>query len=106
MALASLAEMAGFDYTSRVCNGSSMVRAQIVLDEATAQKLHVVSERSRKSMSEIVRQALVFYFQHREPDTSWFGSLRPAKGKRISHDWEDIRKSVAAGHKREGKRYR
>jgi hypothetical protein len=91
-----------------------MVRAQIVLDEATAQKLHVVSERSRKSMSEIVRQALVFYFQHREPDVSWFGSLHPSKvgptkGERtkpISHDWEDIRRSVAAGHKREGKRYR
>lgn len=90
-----------------------MVRAQIVLDEATAQKLHAVSERSQKSMSEIVRQALVFYFQHREPDTSWFGALhpskvRPRKGastKQVSHDWDDIQRSVAAARKREGKRW-
>lgn len=90
-----------------------MVRAQIVLDEATAQKLRAVSEGSHVSMSEIVRAALVFYFQHREPDTSWFGSLhpskvRPRKGaptKPVSHDWDDIQRSVAAGHKREGKRW-
>jgi hypothetical protein len=80
-----------------------MVRAQIVLDEATAQKLHVVSERSHMSMSEIVRQALAFYFQHREPDTSWIGSLRPRKGRRISHDWQDIQQSVAAGRARDSK---
>ena len=53
-------------------------------------------------MSEIVRQALVFYFEHREPDTSWIGSLRPKK--HVSHELADIRASVAAGRKRERKR--
>ena len=79
-----------------------MIRAQIVLDEPTADRLRVVSEHSHASMSEIVRKALVFYFEHREPDTAWIGSLRPAK--RISHDLDDIRASVAAGRKRERKR--
>jgi hypothetical protein len=53
-------------------------------------------------MSEIVRQALVFYFEHRDPDTSWIGSLHPKK--RVGHNWADIQASVAAGRKREGKR--
>ncbi len=78
-----------------------MIRAQIVLDEPTANRLRVVSEHSHASMSEIVREALVFYFEHREPDTSWVGSLRPKKG--VSHDLDDIRASVAAGRKRERK---
>jgi hypothetical protein len=79
-----------------------MIRSQIVLDEPTADRLRIVSERSHLSMSEIVRQALVFYFEHRDPDTSWIGSLRPKK--RVSHDWSDIQASVEAGMKREGKR--
>jgi hypothetical protein len=79
-----------------------MIRAQIVLDEPTADRLRIVSEHSHASMSEIVRQALVFYFDHREPDTSWIGSLRPKK--RVSHDWSDIRASIEAGRAREGKR--
>jgi Arc/MetJ-type ribon-helix-helix transcriptional regulator len=78
-----------------------MIRAQIVLDEPTADRLRVVSKHSHASMSEIVRQALVFYFEHREPDTSWVGSLRPKK--RVSHELDDIRASVAAGRKRERK---
>lgn len=79
-----------------------MIRAQIVLDEPTVHRLRVVSEQSHASMSEIVRQALVFYFDHREPDTSWIGSLRPKK--HVSHELTDIRASVAAGRKRERKR--
>jgi hypothetical protein len=79
-----------------------MVRAQIVLDEPTADRLRVVSERSHASMSEIVRQALVFYFEHREPDLSWIGSLTPKK--RVSHELSDIRASVAAGRRREVRR--
>lgn len=79
-----------------------MVRSQIVLDEPTADRLRIVSERSHASMSEVVRQALVFYFEHREPDTSWIGALRPAK--RVSHDLTDIRASVAAGRRRGAKR--
>jgi len=53
-------------------------------------------------MSEIVRQALAFYFEHRDPDTSWIGSLRPKK--RVSHHWSDIQASVEAGMKRERNR--
>jgi Arc/MetJ-type ribon-helix-helix transcriptional regulator len=79
-----------------------MIRSQIVLDEPTADRLRVVSQQSHASMSEIVRQALVFYFEHREPDTSWIGSLRPKK--HVSHELADIRASVAAGRKRERKR--
>jgi hypothetical protein len=79
-----------------------MIRAQIVLDEPTADRLRIVSEHSHSSMSEIVRQALVFYFEHRDPDTSWIGSLHPKK--RVGHNWADIQASVAAGRKREGKR--
>jgi Arc/MetJ-type ribon-helix-helix transcriptional regulator len=78
-----------------------MVRAQIVLDEPTADRLRVVSERSHASMSEVVRQALVFYFEHRKPDTAWIGSLKPKR--KVSHDLDDIRGSVAAGRRREGK---
>jgi hypothetical protein len=76
-----------------------MVRAQIVLDEPTANRLRSVSEQSHASMSEIVRLALVFYFENREPDASWIGSLRPKK--HFCHDLDDIRASVAAGRKRE-----
>ena len=79
-----------------------MIRSQIVLDEPTADRLRVVSQQSHASMSEIVRQALVFYFEHREPDTSWIGSLRPKN--HVSHELADIRASVAAGRKRERKR--
>ena len=79
-----------------------MIRSQIVLDEPTADRLRVVSQQSHASMTEIVRQALVFYFEHREPDTSWIGSLRPKK--HVSHELADIRASVAAGRKRERKR--
>jgi Arc/MetJ-type ribon-helix-helix transcriptional regulator len=75
-----------------------MIRSQIVLDEPTAHQLRRISEHTHSSMSDIVRQALAFYFQHREPDTAWIGSLRPTK--RISHDLDDIRASVAAGHRR------
>jgi hypothetical protein len=53
-------------------------------------------------MSEIVRKALVVYFEQREPDLGWIGSLKPAKRK--SHDLADIRASVAAGHRRERRR--
>ena len=86
-----------------------MIRAQIVLDEPIADQLRAVSEHSHASMSEIVRQALVFYFEHREPDTSWIGSLRPKlrsknqDDKQISHDLNDIRASVAMARKRETK---
>jgi len=79
-----------------------MVRAQIVLDEPTADRLRIASEQSHASMSEIVRQALVFYFEHREPDVSWIGSLKPQR--RVSHDLDAIRNSVGAGRKRDGKR--
>ena len=79
-----------------------MVRAQIVLDEPTADRLRAVSEHSHSSMSEIVRQALVFYFEHREPDVSWIGSLKPRRG--ISHALDDLRTSVAAGRRRETRR--
>jgi Ribbon-helix-helix protein, copG family len=82
-----------------------MIRAQIVLDEPTADRLRVVSENSNASMSEIVRQALMFYFEHREPDASWIGSLRSKTQPKmpVSHDLADIRASVAAGRKRERK---
>lgn len=79
-----------------------MVRAQIVLDEPTADRLRIASEQSHASMSEIVRQALVLYFEHREPDVSWIGSLKSKL--RVSHDLTTIRNSVAAGRKRDGKR--
>lgn len=79
-----------------------MVRAQIVLDEQTADRLRAVSERSQASMSEIVRKALVFWLDHREPDTEWIGSLKPKR--KVSHDLDAIRASVAAGRKRESRR--
>ncbi|MDX2055366.1 MAG: ribbon-helix-helix protein, CopG family [Polyangiaceae bacterium] len=79
-----------------------MVRAQIVLDESTAEQLKIASERGQASMSEIVRQALAFYFEHRKPDTSWIGSLAPRK--HVSHDLADIRASVEKARKREAKR--
>jgi len=78
-----------------------MVRAQIVLDEPTADRLRAVSESSHASMSEIVRQALTLYFEQREPDTAWIGSLKPKS--KISHDLNDIRASVEAGRRREGR---
>lgn len=76
-----------------------MIRAQIVLDEETAERLRAVSDRTEASMSEIVRKALVFWLDQREPDLAWIGSLKP-KRKR-SHDLEAIRASVVAGRKRE-----
>ena len=76
-----------------------MVRAQIVLDEPTAEQLRALSVRSNSSMSDLVRQALVFWFENRVPDTAWVGSLRPKR--KVSHRLDDIRKSVAAGRKRE-----
>lgn len=79
-----------------------MVRSQIVLDEPTAERLRAVSERSGASMSEVVREALAFYFAQREPDTAWIGSLRPHTA--VSHDLDDIRASVAAARRRESKR--
>ena len=79
-----------------------MVRAQIVLDEPTADRLRAVSTQSDESMSEIVRRALVFWFEHREPDTTWVGSLKPARP--VSHDLGEIRASVGAGRKREARR--
>ena len=79
-----------------------MIRAQIVLDEPVADQLRTVSSRTGASMSEIVRKALVVYFEQREPDLGWIGSLKPAKRK--SHDLADIRASVAAGHRRERRR--
>jgi hypothetical protein len=79
----------------------AMVRARIVLDQPTAERLRAASEQSHASMSEIVRQALIFYFENREPDVSWIGSLKPKH--RVSHDHDSIRNSVVAGRKR-GKR--
>ena len=79
-----------------------MVRAQIVLDERTAERLRAVSERTDESMSEIVRRALVFWFEHEDPDVTWVGSLK-AKRK-VSHDLDAIRVSVAAGRKKETRR--
>lgn len=79
-----------------------MIRAQIVLDEPIADQLRAVSTQSGSSMSEIVRQALVVYFDQREPDMSWIGALKP-KGRK-SHKLSDIRASVEAGRKREAKR--
>ncbi len=76
-----------------------MVRAQIVLDEPTAEQLRAVSVRSKSSMSEVVRRALVFWFENREPDTTWVGSLKPKR--KFSHRLSDIHKSIAAGRKRE-----
>jgi Arc/MetJ-type ribon-helix-helix transcriptional regulator len=80
-----------------------MIRSQIVLDEPIADQLRVVSSQSGASMSEIVRQALVAYFNQREPNLSWVGSLRQPAGRK-SHDLTDIRAGVAAGRKREAKR--
>ncbi len=79
-----------------------MVRAQIVLDESTAEQLRIASKHGQGSMSEIVRQALAFYFQQRKPDTAWIGSLVPAK--HASHALADIRASVAKARKREVRR--
>ena len=53
-------------------------------------------------MSEVVRRALVFWFENREPDTAWVGSLGPRR--KLSHRLSDIRKSVVAGRKRERRR--
>ena len=78
-----------------------MIRAQIVLDEPIADQLRTASSQTGSSMSEIVRRALVVYFEQREPDLGWIGSLKPAKQK--SHDLADIRASVAAGRKRESR---
>ncbi len=74
-----------------------MLRAQIVLDEATATRLRLMSEKSNVSMSEVVRRALGHYFDRQSPDTSWIGSLSPKRP--ISHELEDIRASVAAARK-------
>jgi hypothetical protein len=87
-----------------VCKLMNMIRAQIVLDEPVADQLRTVSSQTGSSMSEIVRRALVVYFEQREPDLGWIGSLKP--GKRKSHDLADIRASVALGRKRESSRTR
>jgi len=79
-----------------------MIRAQIVLDEPVADQLRAVSTQTGSSMSEIVRRALVVYFDQREPDLGWIGSLKPVGRK--SHDLAGIRASVAAGRKRETRR--
>lgn len=74
-----------------------MPRAQIVLDEATATRLRIMSERGKVSMSEVVRRALGFYFDRQAPDLSWIGSLAPRK--QVSHELDDIRASVAAARR-------
>lgn len=74
-----------------------MLRAQIVLDEATATRLRVMSQKGNVSMSEVVRRALGFYFDRQAPDTSWIGSLSPKRP--VSHGLDDIRASVAAARK-------
>jgi len=89
-------------YTPKMCIILGMVRAQILLDEPTADRLRVVAAHSGASMSEVVRQALVFYFDHREPDTSWIGSLKPKR--QVSHDLAAIRASVVSGRRTEAKR--
>ena len=76
----------------------TMVRAQIVLDESTIDRLRAASAANETSMSQIVRQALDLYFENREPDTSWIGSLKP-KGK-VSHAPKDIRSSLEAARRR------
>jgi Arc/MetJ-type ribon-helix-helix transcriptional regulator len=81
-----------------------MIRAQIVLDESTADRLRAVSEHRHASMSEVVREALVLYFAGTAPDTSWIGSLKPRKD--VGHDWKDIQASVAAGRRSEAKQRR
>jgi hypothetical protein len=75
-----------------------MVRAQIVLDESTIDRLRAASAANETSMSQIVRQALDLYFESREPDTSWIGSLKP-KGK-VSHALKDIRSSLEKARRR------
>lgn len=75
-----------------------MVRAQIVLDEPTIDRLRAASAASETSMSQIVRQALELYFENREPDTSWIGSLRPRR--KASHALKDIRSSIEAARRR------
>ncbi len=75
-----------------------MVRAQIVLDELTIDRLRAASAASETSMSQIVRQALDLYFENRVPDTSWIGSLRPKR--KISHALKDIKASVEAARRR------
>ena len=79
-----------------------MIRAQIVLNEPVADQQRMVLSQIRVSMSEIVRKDLVIYFEQREPDLGWIGSLKSAKRK--YHDLADIRASVAAGHRRESRR--
>jgi Arc/MetJ-type ribon-helix-helix transcriptional regulator len=81
---------------------SPMIRAQIVLDEPTAERLRAAAAQSGSSMSEIVRRALDSWFEHREPDSGWIGSLQPKRV--VSHDLDDIRASVAAARKREHRR--
>jgi len=75
-----------------------MVRAQIVLDESTIDRLRAASAANETSMSQIVRQALDLYFENREPDTSWIGSLKP-KGK-VRHALKDIRSSLEKARRR------
>jgi hypothetical protein len=49
-------------------------------------------------MSEIVRRALVFYFERRESNTAWIGSLKPQS--LVGHASRKIRSGVAAGRRR------
>ena len=77
------------------------MRAQIVLDESTVDRLRAASAAGATSMSQIVRQALDLYFESREPDTSWIGSLRPKP--KASHALKDIRSSVEAARRRGAK---
>ena len=90
------------DYPLSVCNLIIMIRAQIVLNEPVADRQRMVLSQTGASMLEIVRKDLVIYFEQREPDLGWIGSLKSAKW--MNHDLADIRASVAAGHRRESRR--
>ena len=70
----------------------------IVLDESIADRLRIICKRRSVSRSQIVNQALAFYFDHQLSDTSWIGSLHPRK--RISHNLREIRTSVATRRRR------
>ncbi len=77
------------------------MRAQIVLDETTIERLRAASAANETSMSQIVRQALDLYFENREPDTSWIGSLKPKR--KVSHALKDIRSSLETARRRGAK---
>ena len=71
----------------------------IVLDESIADRLRIICKRRSVSRSQIVNQALAFYFDHQLSDTSWIGSLHPRK--RASHALREIRTSVVEARQRE-----